>query len=125
MEVAEDLCAELRLEPFNLVVSMEVVEHVYSPRQWARGCYKALKPGGFLICSTPYHGYLKNLALSLFNKWDSHWSPLYEGGHIKFWSRKTLTKLLSDAGFRAEGISFRGAGRLPYLWKSMLLRATK
>jgi len=65
--------------PFDLVVSTEVVEHLYSPREWARGCFAALKPGGRLICTTPYHGYLKNLVLSLLNKWDAHANPLWDG----------------------------------------------
>ena len=52
---------------------------------------------------------------------DHHYTALWDGGHIKFWSRETLTKLLEEFGFRVT--DFRGAGRLPYLWKSMLVRA--
>ena len=51
--------------PFDIVVSSEVVEHLYSPREYAQGCFRALRPGGRFICTTPYHGYLKNLALSV------------------------------------------------------------
>jgi hypothetical protein len=72
---------------------------------------------------TPYHGYLKNLALSVFDKWDFHHTPLWHGGHIKFWSKRTLTQLLTDSGF--DVVEFHGVGRLPYLWKSMVLVATK
>ena len=108
---------------FDLVVSTEVVEHLYDPRCLARFCFEALRPGGALIVTTPYHGYLKNLALSLAGKWDHHHNPLWHGGHIKFWSRATLGRLLEDAGF-ALG-EFAGVGRLPWLWKSMLLVARK
>lgn len=73
------------------------------------------------MISTPYHGYLKNLALSVFNKWDKHHTPLWHGGHVKFWSRKTLTQLLEANGFKVT--EFHGAGRLPWLWKSMILVA--
>jgi hypothetical protein len=82
---------------------------------------KLLPVGGYLVISTPYHGYLKNIALSIFNKWDKHHTVLWHGGHIKFWSRKTLTQLLQDNGF--EVVGFVGAGRFPYLWKSMILVA--
>jgi hypothetical protein len=75
------------------------------------------------VISTPYHGYLKNLAIALAGKFDSHATALWNGGHIKFWSRKTLTSLLEQNGFRVE--SFIGAGRLPYLWKSMILNSTR
>ena len=115
--------AALRLPLFDVVVSTEVVEHVYSPRQWAATALAALKPGGLLICSTPYHGYLKNCALAITGKLDAHFTALWVGGHIKFWSRRTLTELLEEAGFQV--VAFRGAGRLPWLWMSMLLVARK
>jgi 2-polyprenyl-3-methyl-5-hydroxy-6-metoxy-1,4-benzoquinol methylase len=120
---ATDILARLNEPPFDVVISTEVVEHVYAPRDWAIGCASALRPGGALVCSTPYHGYLKNLVLSLTNSWDKHWNPLWDGGHIKFWSRRTLEALLREAGLRPE--AFRGAGRVPMLWKSMLIRAVR
>jgi 2-polyprenyl-3-methyl-5-hydroxy-6-metoxy-1,4-benzoquinol methylase len=115
--------AQLHLPAFDVVVSTEVVEHVYNPRRWAAAAFSALKPGGLLICSTPYHGYLKNCALALSGKLDAHFTALWDGGHIKFWSRRTLTALLQEAGFQV--VAFRGAGRWPWLWKSMLLAARK
>lgn len=106
---------------FDAVVSTEVVEHLFSPHLLPIFARKLLKPGGVAIISTPYHGYWKNLALSLLNKWDHHHTVLWHGGHIKFFSRATLTKLLEDNGFRV--VAFHGVGRLPFLWKSMILVA--
>lgn len=113
------ILANLRCEPFDLVVSTEVVEHLYAPRLLAAGCFGALRPGGRFICSTPYHGYVKNLALAMVNKWDSHADPLWDGGHIKLWSRKTLSRLLTETGF--VNLQFRGAGRVPWLWMTMVM----
>jgi 2-polyprenyl-3-methyl-5-hydroxy-6-metoxy-1,4-benzoquinol methylase len=110
-------------QAFDAVVSTEVIEHLFSPHLlpiYARG---VLKQGGYLIVTTPYHGYLKNLALTIFGKWDHHHTVLWHGGHIKFWSRATLTQLLTENGFRVVG--FSGVGRMPYLWKSMVLVAQK
>lgn len=117
------LLENLAESPFDLVVSTEVVEHLYTPRPWARGCFRALKPGGRLICTTPYHGYLKNLLISVMGGWDTHANPLWDGGHIKLWSRRTISRLLEEAGFR--NIQFRGAGRLPWLWMTMVVAADK
>ncbi len=119
----DHLLESLDEPPFDLVISTEVVEHLYAPRSYARGGFNACKPGGKLICTTPYHGYLKNLTLSLLGKWDKHADPLWDGGHIKLWSRATLSALLLEAGF--ETIEFRGAGRLPYLWMTMVMSGTK
>ena len=119
----DQLLARLGAAPFDLVISTEVVEHLYSPRDYAHGCLQALKPGGRFICTTPYHGYLKNLVLSLAGKWDAHANPLWDGGHIKLWSRKTLGRLLTETGF--TNLQFRGAGRLPFLWMTMVMSGDK
>lgn len=108
---------------FDAVVSTEVVEHLFLPRSLPRFASQILRSKGHFILSTPYHGYLKNLALSLTDRWDRHFSPFWDGGHIKFWSRATLTQLLSEEGFAVT--EFIGVGRLPYLWKSMILVGQK
>jgi 2-polyprenyl-6-hydroxyphenyl methylase/3-demethylubiquinone-9 3-methyltransferase len=108
---------------FPVVVSLEVVEHVYSPRRYAATLYSLVEPGGAAIVSTPYHGYFKNLAMALTNKMDAHFTALWENGHIKFWSFKTLRLLLEEAGFR--DIEFRRVGRVPALAKAMIAVARK
>jgi 2-polyprenyl-6-hydroxyphenyl methylase/3-demethylubiquinone-9 3-methyltransferase len=107
----------------DAILSTEVIEHLYDPRGFLRTAHELLKPGGTLVLSTPYHGYFKNLFLALTGKLDQHFTVLWDHGHIKFWSRKTLTQALEEAGFKE--ITFAGAGRLPWLWKSMVLRAVK
>lgn len=103
---------------FPIVISLEVVEHLYFPRKFARTVYDLLEPGGTAIISTPYHGYWKNLAMALTGTMDAHFTALWDHGHIKFWSIKTLTLLLQEAGFRE--ISFSRVGRIPFLAKSMI-----
>ena len=107
------------LGAFDLVVSTEVVEHLYNPRALPAFAKKVLKPGGHALITTPYHGYLKNLALSVLDKWDAHHTVFWEHGHIKFFSRHTLKKLFEDDGYQT--CSFKGLGRLPWLWMTMLM----
>jgi SAM-dependent methyltransferase len=118
-----DVLETLGEKPFDVVVSTEVIEHLYAPRTFVDGCFGALRSGGRLIVTTPYHGYLKNLLLSLTNHWDRHANPLWDGGHIKLWSRATLTSLLVERGF--HGAQFKGAGRLPWMWMTMVMCADK
>lgn len=109
---------------FDTVISTEVIEHLYAPRDFLKFCKKVFsqKPGSKqLLLSTPYHGYWKNLALAITGNMDKHFTALWDGGHIKFWSRKTLSSLLLESGFMVT--DFQGAGRLPYLWKSMIIKA--
>jgi 2-polyprenyl-3-methyl-5-hydroxy-6-metoxy-1,4-benzoquinol methylase len=105
------------------LLSLEVVEHVYFPRKFAACAYALLEPGGTAIISTPYHGYLKNLVLAATGAMDSHFTALWDHGHIKFWSMRTLGELLREAGFRQ--IDFRRVGRVPALAKSMIAVARK
>jgi 2-polyprenyl-3-methyl-5-hydroxy-6-metoxy-1,4-benzoquinol methylase len=108
---------------FDAAISTEVIEHLVRPAALPQFAWRKLRRDGILIVSTPYHGYLKNLVLAVLGKWDLHHGALWEGGHIKFWSRRTLTALLESNGFRV--VSCRGAGRLPFLWRSMVLVARK
>lgn len=103
---------------FDVVISVEVVEHLFYPRELVKLAQKCLKPGGHLIVTTPYHGYWKNLVLALSGKMDHHFHVLWDGGHIKFFSVKTLSELLETEGY--SDLEFKFVGRFPYLWKSML-----
>jgi 2-polyprenyl-3-methyl-5-hydroxy-6-metoxy-1,4-benzoquinol methylase len=76
----DQILANLNVEPFDIVTSTEVIEHLYDPEAFSRGCYNSLRPRGRLIVSTPYHGYLKNIALTVTNKFDRHVNPLWKGG---------------------------------------------
>jgi 2-polyprenyl-6-hydroxyphenyl methylase/3-demethylubiquinone-9 3-methyltransferase len=117
----EDLAG--RFGSFDAVVSLEVVEHLYDPRLYARRMFDLVRPGGGIVVSTPYHGYWKNFALALTGRMDDHFTALWDGGHIKFWSVRTLTVLLNEVGFR--DIRFRRVGRIPLLAKSMIAIARR
>jgi 2-polyprenyl-3-methyl-5-hydroxy-6-metoxy-1,4-benzoquinol methylase len=109
--------------PVDLIISTEVIEHLYDPKAFLRTAHEVLKPGGVMVVTTPYHGYLKNLVLAITGQMDQHFTVLWDHGHIKFWSAQTLRKAITDTGF--ECVEFQGAGRLPYLWKSMVLSCRK
>lgn len=113
----DDLAA--RYGRFRSVYSFEVVEHVYAPRAYAATVADLLHPGGHAVISTPYHGYLKNLAMAVTNRMDGHFTALWDHGHIKFWSIATLTTLMAEAGL--ERVEVHRVGRIPPLAKSMIL----
>lgn len=110
-----------QLGDFDLVISSDVIEHLYRPSDLLEAATALLKPRGQLLLGTPYHGYLKNLALAATGKLDAHFSALHDGGHIKFFSVRTLSQLLMSHGF-AE-LKFTFYGRAPWLWKNMICHA--
>ena len=110
-------------DPFDLVVSSDVIEHLYDPLTFLRAAFAVLRPGGTAIIGTPYHGYLKNIAISVTGTWDAHHGVGWHGGHIKFFSVASLGGMLVDAGFEAPRFSYYG--RFPGFWKNMIAVARK
>lgn len=110
-------------EPVDIVISCEVIEHLQSPSEMLKRCFQILKPGGTLIVTTPYHGYFKNLTISLLNGWDNHFKVDLDYGHIKFFSKRTLSQMMIKTGFTKP--SFKYVGRTWGLWKSMIAVSRK
>ena len=122
----QDLAAALPSQHtgcYDAVVSTEVIEHLLLPRKLMTAALQALKPGGLLVVSTPFHGYWKNLALALSGKFDAHWHPLRDFGHIKFFSRSTLTELFAEFGIASP--HFETVGRIPAFSRSMIVSGKK
>lgn len=116
MSTNDDLAA--KFGTFPLVVSLEVVSLVIDTRLFARRVYELLHPGGIAVISAPYHSYLKNLMLSLTNRWDRHLDPFSTGSPARVFSIKTYRRLWIEAGF--QDVSIVRAGRVPPLAKSMV-----
>lgn len=109
---------------FDAIVSVDVIEHLYSPRVLVQRASESLSPGGLVIVTTPYWGYLKNILLAVTNRLDRSLTALWDGGHIKHWSYRTLRQLFEEERF--EFVRFDGCGRpVPFLWNSMVMAFRK
>jgi SAM-dependent methyltransferase len=61
---------------FDLVYSIEVMEHLHRPYDTLRECFRVLKPGGWLIVSTPNILHLQSRFRFLFTGfWDLYQPP--------------------------------------------------
>lgn len=104
------LAAELGSVPgqFDLVTSMEVVEHVADPAAFVAELAAHVAPGGLMILSTPNRTGLSRLAMITLGE---GLGMIPKGTHDwdKFLTPDELEALLSDAGFKVadrRGISF-------------------
>jgi 2-polyprenyl-6-hydroxyphenyl methylase/3-demethylubiquinone-9 3-methyltransferase len=120
-----DVSAEslARLGPFQLATCIEVIAHCYRPAEELARIHASLAPGGYLILSTPYHGYWKYLALAVAGRMENYLDTAWDGAYMHHFSARTMTKLLEEAGFR--DIEITRAGRIPPLAKAMIVRCRK
>jgi 2-polyprenyl-6-hydroxyphenyl methylase/3-demethylubiquinone-9 3-methyltransferase len=88
-----------------------------------RHALTALRRGGMLVATAPFHGYVRNLRLALSARLDDRWQALREQGRVRFFSRHTLLALLSEAGIL--DLHFETLGRIPIVARSMLVAAKK
>ena len=107
------------IEPSHERVAAVTFEHVYSPRKQVVSKLTVLKRSGIPFLSVFYRGHSKNLALALSGRLDRQFTALRDHDHIRFYSVKTFTRLLSTQVFRKTGID--QVGRTPYAVKSPIM----
>jgi 2-polyprenyl-6-hydroxyphenyl methylase/3-demethylubiquinone-9 3-methyltransferase len=83
--------------PYDLVTSLEVVEHVADPRSFVGGLARILAPDGLLILSTPNRTTTSRLLMIMLGEGTGR---IPKGTHDwqKFLAPEELTALMNDAG---------------------------
>ena len=84
--------------PFDLVVSSEVIEHVFDVDDYLQRLRSALVLGGTLGLTCPFHGLWKDLVIILAGKSEHHFHNPYDP-HIRFYSLRSLKEVLTKNGF--------------------------
>ena len=93
---------------FDLVLCAETLEHVRDLQMLLSEARRVLRPGGRLAVTTPAHGRLTGLAVAV-RGFEGRFDPL--SPHVRFLSRRSLTRLLDSMGFDVQSLR-RDAGTL-------------
>lgn len=102
-------------EQFDVVLNMEVVEHVADPLAYLTACQTLLKPGGLMLCSTLNRN-PKSYAMAIFGaEVVMRWLPKGTHEWKKFITPDELVDLISKAGL--EPVDHKGFVFNPILWK--------
>ncbi|MEO5615243.1 MAG: bifunctional 2-polyprenyl-6-hydroxyphenol methylase/3-demethylubiquinol 3-O-methyltransferase UbiG [Cypionkella sp.] len=110
---AEDLAASS--EQFDVVLNMEVVEHVADPQGYLTACQLLLKPGGLMICSTLNRN-AKSFVMAIVGaEWVMRWLPKGTHDWAKFITPDELYDLIRKAGL--EPVDRKGMVFNPISWK--------
>ena len=92
-------------ETFDLVCSMEVIEHVSDRAAFVRGLADALAPGGMLLMSTPNRTALSKLALITVGEDVGRMIPKGTHDWDRFLTPDELTAYLAEAGLRVTDVT--------------------
>jgi len=98
-------------ERFDLIVSFEVLEHLFAPADAVMELNRVLRQGGHFVGSVPNCVAIGNRLLTLFGYFNAAGAPrtsLYRpwlDPHIRFFTRSALWRFLEEAGFRVIGVS--------------------
>ncbi len=110
---AEALAAQR--ERFDVVLNMEVVEHVADPRAYLAACRDLLRPGGLMIVST-LNRTAKSFAMAILGaEWVMRWLPRGTHDWQKFITPAELAAMIADAGL--EVVDRRGMVFNPLAWR--------
>lgn len=95
--IYQDVIETLPWRDFDVISSFHVIEHVDSPKRFVAAMAERLKPGGLLVLETP------NIDSLPFRVMKAKWRQFIPE-HYFFFDNSTMTKLLSDSGFKVERI---------------------
>ena len=95
---AEDMAAAG--ERFDVVLNMEVVEHVASPIDYLSACHDLLRPGGLHVCSTINRNPKSYLMAIIGAEHVMRWLPKGTHEWSKFITPEELFELMERAGLK-------------------------
>jgi SAM-dependent methyltransferase len=103
---------------FDVVTLFGVLEHLPDPVEQLRLVRRVLRDGGELVIAVPYVKSL-NRVVARLSRHD--WDMFCEPGHLYHFDRRTLTRLVTQAGFRPSRWGTATCairGKLPFLpWR--------
>jgi 2-polyprenyl-3-methyl-5-hydroxy-6-metoxy-1,4-benzoquinol methylase len=89
-------------ESFDVIISIEVIEHINHPREEVQKFARLLRPGGVVYLTTPNFNSVSRKILH------EKWNVLSYPEHLCYYTPKTLTRLFAGFGFRREKIKTTG-----------------
>jgi len=107
---------------FDIVIALEIIEHLENPRNLIREISRILKKGGTCVMSTPNISSLRSRLSFLFRGYFGYFSDNLYPMHITPCSKKDLMRIFSENNFKTEYVTFTDSERIPKLnlnWQSL------
>lgn len=116
---------------FDLVIALEIIEHLYDTDFFLSEVRRVLKPGGHVILSTPNLASARNRYRLLVNQYPQYLEYSTRGaGHIHLYTAPVLVAQLAQHGLRVNkimGANIPAPGithlRAPNFYRELMMRA--
>lgn len=107
---------------FNVIMAAEVIEHLENPRATMREWFRLLKPGGYVIFSTPNNQSVRSiLALAFRGHFQAFGDESYPA-HITALLQKDIQRIAKEAGLELLDFHYTNHGIIPKTrlsWQSL------
>jgi SAM-dependent methyltransferase len=93
---------ELPNELFNLILALDVLEHLVDPWRMVERLKGILAPGGTIIASIPNVAHYSVCRELLLGRWNYVSQGLMDRTHLRFFTEKTAMELMTPPGLKAQ-----------------------
>jgi SAM-dependent methyltransferase len=103
--------AVLPIEPhsINLILCLDVLEHLVNPEKVISYLHTLLAPGGIIIASIPnVRHYSVVFPLVFKNEWEYKNAGVLDSTHLRFFVKKTAIDLMESSGLKLEDLVHSG-----------------
>lgn len=133
IDVTKELSLPFRKHSFDVILLLDVIEHLPNPENLLKILHNYLKSGGILIVSVPNVAFVSIRLMLLLGKFTYRDTGIMDKTHLHFYTRKTSLELFEKTGWNlkdldiASGFSqITAIGKyLDYIPKSMQYQITK
>jgi SAM-dependent methyltransferase len=106
-------------ETFDFVIAAEVLEHIPDDKKAISELARVLKSDGKIAVTVP-RAFPEVVNWALTKRYHN-----VEGGHVRIYTRRNLTRRLHDAGFQVCAIRYQHGLHSPYWWLRCLVGVNK
>lgn len=89
---------------FDLVLAIDVLEHLAAPEEVLRRLVGLLKPGGLVVACIPNVAHVWVFANLLAQTWPQKDSGIFDRTHVRFFARRDMVALLEGAGLEITAV---------------------